>query len=84
MGNSPRTAAIHVLDDDSLLEVFYLYRPPMVVGDGKMEEPRTQVGCRPKYLCRHPTWVSRFVSLAAVSPPNLQNVVMSIDEKYVD
>ena len=27
MCNSPRTASIHVLDDDSLLHVFYLYRP---------------------------------------------------------
>jgi hypothetical protein len=27
MGNSPRTAPIHILDDDSLLHVFYLYRP---------------------------------------------------------
>ncbi|KAF8462871.1 hypothetical protein DFH94DRAFT_699704 [Russula ochroleuca] len=24
---SPRTASIHILDDDSLLHVFYLYRP---------------------------------------------------------
>ena len=27
MGNRPPTASIHVLDDDSLLHVFYLYRP---------------------------------------------------------
>jgi len=27
MGNSPRTPSIHILDDDSLLHVFYLYRP---------------------------------------------------------
>jgi hypothetical protein len=27
MGNSPRTGSIHILDDDSLLHVFYLYRP---------------------------------------------------------
>ena len=27
MGNRPRTASIHVLDDDSLLHVFYLCRP---------------------------------------------------------
>jgi hypothetical protein len=27
MGNRPRTASIHILDDDSLLHVFYLYRP---------------------------------------------------------
>ena len=30
MGNSPRTSSIHVLDDDSLLHVFYLYRPPFL------------------------------------------------------
>ena len=27
IGNSPHTASIHILDDDSLLNVFYLYRP---------------------------------------------------------
>ena len=27
MRNSPHTASIHILDDDSLLNVFYLYRP---------------------------------------------------------
>ena len=27
MGNRPRTVSIHILDDDSLLHVFYLYRP---------------------------------------------------------
>jgi hypothetical protein len=27
MGNRPRTASIHILDDDSLLHVFYVYRP---------------------------------------------------------
>jgi hypothetical protein len=27
MGNSPLTASVHILDDDSLLHVFYLYRP---------------------------------------------------------
>jgi hypothetical protein len=27
MGNSPLTASIHILDDDSLLNIFYLYRP---------------------------------------------------------
>jgi hypothetical protein len=26
-GNSPHTVSIHVLDDDSLLHIFYLYRP---------------------------------------------------------
>src|SRR6267154_1340774 len=27
MGNSPHIASTHVLDDDSLLNIFYLYRP---------------------------------------------------------
>ena len=27
MGNRPRTASIHILDDDSLIHIFYLYRP---------------------------------------------------------
>ena len=27
MGNSPLTASIHILDDDSLLHVFYIYQP---------------------------------------------------------
>ena len=30
MGNSPHTSLIHVLDDDSLLHVFYLYRPSLL------------------------------------------------------
>ena len=33
MGNSLRTASIHVLDDDSLLNVFYLYRPVLLGAD---------------------------------------------------
>jgi hypothetical protein len=33
MGNSPHTASIHIIDNDSHLNVFYLYRPPIVVGD---------------------------------------------------
>ena len=32
-GNSPHTAPIHHLDDDSLLNIFYLYRPPVFDGD---------------------------------------------------
>src|SRR6266436_3273948 len=27
MGNSPHTVSIHILDDDSLLNIFCLYRP---------------------------------------------------------
>jgi hypothetical protein len=37
VGNSPHTAWIHILDDDSLLNVFYLYRP-VLLG----EEPEDQ------------------------------------------
>jgi hypothetical protein len=32
-GNSPHTAPIHILDDDSLLNIFYLYRPAIFDGD---------------------------------------------------
>jgi hypothetical protein len=32
-GNSPQTAWIHILDDDSLINIFYLYRPPIFDGD---------------------------------------------------
>jgi hypothetical protein len=31
--NSPRTVTIHILDDDSLLNLFYLYRPAIFEGD---------------------------------------------------
>ena len=27
MGNSPHIVSIHILDDDPLLNIFYLYRP---------------------------------------------------------
>ena len=33
LGNSPHTASIHVLDDDSLLNIFYLYRPAILDAD---------------------------------------------------
>jgi hypothetical protein len=33
MGKSRRTTSIHILDDDSLLHVFYLYRPPLLGED---------------------------------------------------
>ena len=33
MGNRPRTASIHILDDDSLLHVFYLHRPYLLGED---------------------------------------------------
>ena len=32
MGNSPDTESIHILDDDSLLNIFYLYRPAILDG----------------------------------------------------
>ena len=35
MANSPLTASIHVLDDDSLLNVFHLYRPSLLGEDGE-------------------------------------------------
>jgi hypothetical protein len=34
MGNSPFTPSIHILDDDSLLNVFYLYQPFLLGEDG--------------------------------------------------
>jgi hypothetical protein len=39
-GNSPRTASIHILDDDSLLNVFYLYRPFLLGEDDDDEDDR--------------------------------------------
>ena len=39
MGNSPCTASIHILDDDSLLHVFYLYRP-FLLGEDQDDEAR--------------------------------------------
>ena len=33
MGNSPHAASIHTLNDDSLLNIFHLYRPPFFDGD---------------------------------------------------
>ena len=35
MGNSPHVVSIHVLDDDSLLNIFYLYRPFFLGEDEK-------------------------------------------------
>ena len=35
MGNSPHVVSIHVLDDDSLLNIFYLYRPFFLDEGGK-------------------------------------------------
>ena len=33
MGDSPHTPSIHILDDDSLLNIFHLYRPAVFDGD---------------------------------------------------
>ena len=43
MGNSPRTASIHILDDDSLLHVFYLYRP-FLSGEDQDDDARLAGG----------------------------------------
>ena len=43
MGNSPRTVSIHVLDDDSLLHVFYLYRP-FLLGEDQDDSARRRGG----------------------------------------
>ena len=40
MRNSPLTASIHMLDDDSLLNVFYLYRPFLLGEDDDDEDNR--------------------------------------------
>ena len=39
MNNSPLTASIHILDDDSLLNLFYLYRP-LLLGEDDDETGR--------------------------------------------
>ena len=39
MGNSSLTASIHILDDDSLLNVFHLYRP-FILGENEGENDR--------------------------------------------
>ena len=39
IGNSPHTTPIHILDDDSLLRVFYLYRP-FLLGEDEDENAR--------------------------------------------
>ena len=39
--NSSRAVSIHILDDDSLLEMFYLYRPPIFDGD---EDDNIRIG----------------------------------------
>ncbi len=43
MGNSPHVVSIHVLDDDSLLNIFYLYRP-FFLGEDRNEYERLNGG----------------------------------------
>ena len=43
MANSPLTASIHILDDDSLLNVFHLYRP-LLLGEDEDEYARLAGG----------------------------------------
>ena len=45
MGNSPLTASIHILDDDSLLNVFDLYRP-FLLGEDEYEGARVVGGVK--------------------------------------
>ena len=40
MGNSIPTQSIYILDDDSLLNVFYLYRPFLLGEDDEDENDR--------------------------------------------
>jgi hypothetical protein len=45
IGNSPHTTPIHILDDDSLLRVFYLYRP-FLLGEDEEENAHLSGGTR--------------------------------------
>ena len=45
MGNSLRTTSIHILDDDSLLHIFYLYRP-FLLGEDEDDNARLWGGNR--------------------------------------
>jgi hypothetical protein len=45
MGNSSHSGWIHILDDDSLLNVFYLYRPSLL-GEDENDEARLRGGTR--------------------------------------
>ena len=46
MGNSPHIASIHILDDDSLLNIFLLYRP-FFLGEGENDYQRLYGGDEP-------------------------------------
>ena len=60
MGDSPPTPSIHFLDDDSLLNIFYLYRPAIFDGDesdefciqGGRDWDREQWWYKPAQVCR--------------------------------
>jgi hypothetical protein len=45
MGNSPPTVSIHILDDDSLLHIFYLYQP-FLLGEDEDDAARLVGGSR--------------------------------------
>ena len=45
MGNRTHTTSIHILDDDSLLNLFYLYRP-FLLGEDEDEDARVIGGNR--------------------------------------
>jgi hypothetical protein len=47
MGNSPHVVSIHVLDDDSLLNIFYLYRPFFLGEDSRDDGERLYGGNGP-------------------------------------
>jgi hypothetical protein len=51
MGNSPHTASIHILDDDSLLNMFYLYCP-FLLGEDK-DNNNCLIGGLGRWVCRH-------------------------------
>ena len=47
--NSPRTVFVHILDDYSLLHIFYLYRPPLLGEDG--DDDARLWGGRERWVC---------------------------------
>ena len=51
MRSSPLTASIHILDDDSLLNVFYFYRP-FFLGEDEDEDDRLSGGTKGWYRGR--------------------------------
>ena len=51
-GNSPHAASIHILDNDSLLNIFYLYRPVLILDEHEDEVDESV------HLAGGRTWVS--------------------------